>query len=89
MRTVEKRCDINTADFPFVKSAKPWNTSYSALASKAAKGGKRIQDLGVPGNKKHRSEKGIDKQHNIRIEKDSSLRTNQMKFLCCVYDGIR
>lgn len=36
-------------------------------------GGKLIQDLGVTGNKKHRSKDNLDEHHRIRIEKDSLL----------------
>src|SRR5438309_419618 len=40
--TVEKRCEISTAIFPFVSSANRRNTSYSARASSDAVGSSRI-----------------------------------------------
>ena len=47
MRTVEKRCEIKSAIFPAVSSAKRWKTSNSLRASSAAVGSSRIQKLRV------------------------------------------
>jgi hypothetical protein len=49
MRTLEKRCEISTAERPALSSRKRWNTSYSARASSAAVGSSRISEhLGRP-----------------------------------------
>ncbi|MNY74418.1 hypothetical protein D3C86_2134480 [compost metagenome] len=44
MRTLEKRCEINTAVVSADNSLKRWNTSNSARASKAAVGSSRINN---------------------------------------------